>query len=42
LFSISQATEGVENAIAHYQKLIQSADITATKAVCNILEAYSK
>ncbi len=36
------ATEGVENAIAHYQKLIQSADITATKAVCNILEAYSK
>ena len=36
------ATEGVENAIAHYQKLIQSADITATKAVCNILEAYAK
>ncbi len=36
------ATEGVEDAISHYQKLIQNSDITATKAVCNILESYLK
>ncbi len=36
------ATEGVEDAISNYQKLIQNSDITATKAVCNILEAYLK
>ena len=36
------ATEGVEQAIEHYQKLIQSSDITAAKAVCNILESYLK
>lgn len=36
------ATDGVEDAISHYQKLIQNSDITATKAVCNILESYLK
>lgn len=36
------ATDGVEDAITHYQSLIQSSDITATKAVCNILESYLK
>ncbi len=35
-------TDGVENAIQHYQKLVQSSDITATKAVCNILQSYLK
>ncbi len=36
------ATDGVEEAIVHYQGLIQNSDITATKAVCNILESYLK